>query len=208
MRGGEGSEVVDLEICAGVGDEREAGGVGFGESVEREGDDGLNDLFLRLGLDAVARHAATEFDLDLLHAFFAERLAPSARRSSSASPPVKSGGDHGDAQQLFLEERHSERAHEDGFERGMRVLDGRASLASLDVRIHHFADDGAGANERHLHDDVVKAFGMQARQAGHLRAAFDLEHADGVGLLQGGVDSGIVGRQVRESKPLRDSGRG
>src|ERR1700751_727688 len=44
---GEGGEVSDFEKCAGVGDEGEAGGMGFGESVERERADELGDLILR-----------------------------------------------------------------------------------------------------------------------------------------------------------------
>ena len=57
---------------------------------------------------------------------------------------------------------------------------------------------GPGRYDGHLHDDVVKALGTQARQAGHLGAAFHLEHADGVGPLQGVVNRGIAGGQLRE----------
>src|ERR1035437_7229005 len=64
--------------------------------------------------------------------------------------------------------------------------------------MHHFADDGAGADERHLHHDIVKADWFHARQTGHLRAAFHLEHADGVGLLERREDGGVVGRKLRE----------
>ena len=64
--------------------------------------------------------------------------------------------------------------------------------------MHHFPDDGAGPDDRHLHHDVVKAHRLHARQAGHLRAAFHLEHADRVGLLQRREDGGVVGRKLRE----------
>ena len=64
--------------------------------------------------------------------------------------------------------------------------------------IHHLADDGAGADDGDLHHDVVETLGAQARKARHLRAAFDLEHADGVGLLQGGIDLRIVGGKMRQ----------
>ena len=64
--------------------------------------------------------------------------------------------------------------------------------------MHHFADDGAGADDRHLHHDVVEPLRAHARQAGHLRAALHLEHADGVGLLQSFEDRRVVGRQVRQ----------
>ena len=64
--------------------------------------------------------------------------------------------------------------------------------------MHHFADDRAGPDDGHLHHDVVKRARLHARQAGHLRAAFHLKHADGVGLLQGGENGGIVLRQMRQ----------
>ena len=64
--------------------------------------------------------------------------------------------------------------------------------------MHHLAHDGAGPDDGHLHHDVVKTARHHARQRGHLRAALHLEHADGVGLLQGFENRRIVLRQVRE----------
>ena len=81
---------------------------------------------------------------------------------------------------------------------GMKIFGRLESLAALQIGIHHFPDDGSGANNRDLHDDIVETFGVQARQAGHLRAAFDLKHADRVRLLQRGIDGGIVRRQMAE----------
>ena len=66
----------------------------------------------------------------------------------------------------------------------MRIGDGFASLAALEKRIHHLANNGAGANDGDLHHDVVEPFRAQARQTRHLRAAFDLKHPDRVGFLQ------------------------
>ena len=80
----------------------------------------------------------------------------------------------------------------------MRIGDVFAPLAALQKRIHHLADDRAGADDRHLHHDVVKLFRTQARQARHLRAAFHLEQADGVGLLQRGIYRRIVLRKMRQ----------
>ena len=65
-------------------------------------------------------------------------------------------------------------------------------------RIHHLSDDRAGANDRHLHDDVVKTLRAQTRQGRHLRAAFYLKQTDGVGLLQRGIDLRIVLRKMSE----------
>src|SRR5262245_32136823 len=42
-RAGELGEVVALQICAGISDQREAGGVRFWKSVESEGRDGADD---------------------------------------------------------------------------------------------------------------------------------------------------------------------
>jgi hypothetical protein len=50
--------------------------------------------------------------------------------------------------------------------------------------MHHLADDGARADDGDLDDEVVEAVGAVAREGGHLRAALDLEHADGVGALE------------------------
>src|SRR5215471_12459790 len=80
----------------------------------------------------------------------------------------------------------------------MGIGDGLASLAAFEERINHLTDDRAGTDDRYLHYDVVKALRAKTRQAGHLRAALDLEHANGVRFLQGGVNQWIIGRQVRE----------
>ena len=111
---------------------------------------------------------------------------------------MKFGRDHGDAQQLLLKQRHAERALEDRLEAGMRILDRRFSLPPVEERFDHAADDRAGTDDRHLHDDVVELLRRVARQRRHLRAALHLEHADGVGLVQHLVDARVVLRQVRE----------
>ena len=80
---------------------------------------------------------------------------------------------------------------------GCGVSDRLAPAAAVDVRVHHVAHDGPGADDGHLHHQVVEALGLDARQGGHLGAALHLEHADGVRLAQHGVHRGVVGRQVR-----------
>ena len=59
--------MVITEICRSVDNQGEAGGVGFGKSVERERGDGAYDILLCLAGDAVFRHAASQTDLDRLH---------------------------------------------------------------------------------------------------------------------------------------------
>ncbi len=53
--------------------------------------------------------------------------------------------------------------------------------------MHRSALNGSGANERHFDHEVVEATRLEARQRGHLRARFDLEHTHGVGAAQHGV---------------------
>ena len=60
--------------------------------------------------------------------------------------------------------------------------------------MHHAALDGARAHDGHLDDQIVEALGKHARQHGHLRAGFDLEHAYGVGALDHRVDLGVLRR--------------
>ena len=78
----------------------------------------------------------------------------------------------------------------------MRVRYVFAALAPLNKRIDHLPDNRPRANNRHLHHDVIETLRAQARQAGHLRAALDLEHADGVGFLQSGINLRIIRRQM------------
>ena len=70
--------------------------------------------------------------------------------------------------------------------------------APVQVGMHHLADNWTRPNDRHFDDDVVERGWLEARQRRHLRARFDLEDADRVGLLQHFEDSGIVLREMRE----------
>ena len=69
----EGRRMVDFEVAAGVGDESEAGGVRFRETVEGEGGDRLDDLVLGRTDDAAHLHSLPQPSLD---------RPPSARRSA------------------------------------------------------------------------------------------------------------------------------
>ncbi len=84
----EGGGVVGLELGAGVGDQGEARGVRFGEAVEGEGGDALHDLLL--ALPEIPRSVMPRRRRPTIACIRStERLEPMARRSSSASPPVK-----------------------------------------------------------------------------------------------------------------------
>ena len=57
---------------------------------------------------------------------------------------------------------------------------------------------GPGPDERDLDREVVDRLGLRAQQALHLRAALDLERADGVGRLDLGEHGRVVERDARE----------
>src|SRR5271156_5294176 len=56
-RAGERSQITHFEISGCVSNQREAGGVGFREAIEREGGNVLNDGCLGGCIEAVFRHA-------------------------------------------------------------------------------------------------------------------------------------------------------
>ena len=94
--------------------------------------------------------------------------------------------------------RHTERALQDRLQIGMRIGHRLAAVAAVEVRMHHLPDDRSRPDDRHLDDEVVEVVRLHARQRRHLRAALDLEDADGVGGAQHGVGLRIVWRQVRQ----------
>ena len=62
--------------------------------------------------------------------------------------------------------------------------------------MHHVALDRAGANDRHLNNDIVECPRFEPRQHRHLRPRFDLERAQRVGLADHGIGRGILGRHA------------
>src|SRR5579859_3449274 len=193
----ESAEVVAFQIGAGVGEKRETRGMRFRKSIERERSDGLDYFLLNFGSDSVFFHAAAKLYFDVFHARFGAFKTKGATQFLRFASREASG-DHGHAQELFLKKRHAQRARENGFERWVKAFHRFASLAAFQIRMNHFANDRPGPNDRDLHHNVVKAFWSQTRQAGHLRAAFDLKHAHGVRFLQSIVNSRIIRRQTAE----------
>src|SRR5271166_4673600 len=88
----------------------------------------------------------------------------------------------------------------------MQTLSRLAALSAAQKWVQHLADNWSGPDDGHLHHDVVEALGAQARQTGHLRAAFHLKEADGVGVLQRLVDQRVVLWEMREVHSLRVRG--
>ena len=85
------------------------------------------------------------------------------------------------------------------FGRRRGIVDLLVAVAAPQIGMHHVALDRAGPHDRHLDDEIVEFARPQTRQHVHLRAAFHLEHADGVGLAQHVVDGRIFARHVARS---------
>src|SRR5436853_4797041 len=108
-----------------------------------------------MSVDALTCHASTQLGLVLRHPRLAslesERAAQLLRLGSA-----EAGGHHRHAQELLLEERHAERAAQDGLEAGMRVRHRLAAPPTPDVGMNHVADDRSGADDRDLDHEVVE----------------------------------------------------
>ena len=82
----------------------------------------------------------------------------------------------------------------------VRIL-AKPSLA-IEVGVDGAALDRPGANERHLHRQVVEVLRQRARQHLHLRPRLDLKDACRLGVLDGVVDLGVVEADAREVEAL------
>ena len=69
---------------------------------------------------------------------------------------------------------------EDRLQAGVEVGHGFEALLAAQVRVDRVPLDGARADDRHLHDQVVQVRRPRLGQRLHLRPALDLEHAHGV----------------------------
>jgi len=81
------------------------------------------------------------------------------------------------------------------------------ALAAFDVRVDGSALDRARADERDLDRQVVEVLRPRTKQALHLRAALDLEVADGVRALDLPVDGPVIERDAREVDRLAAQAR-
>ena len=167
-------------------------GVAFRKAVFAKAQHLLKNGLCEFGAVAACLHAADQRALEPVHAALA---LPGGHGPAQVvgHAGAKARRDHGDLHHLFLKDGHAQRARQGGFEFGFFQLQRLAvppPLARLQVGVHHAALDGAGAHDGHLDHQVVEHARLQARQHAHLRAAFDLEHAHGVG----GTDHVVGGR--------------
>src|SRR4051812_20253496 len=106
--------------------------------------------------------------------------------------------DHGDAQELLLEERDAKGSLQDGSQAFVEIGHLFTSGASRQVRMNHITLDWAGTDDGDLDDHIIKAGWLQSRQGGHLRAAFDLEYANSIRLLHHLKGGGVIRRNSGE----------
>src|SRR5688500_12383209 len=62
--------------------------------------------------------------------------------------------------------------------------------------MYHVSLNRAWSYNRYFDHQVIKAFWPQSWQHGHLRAAFDLEHTDGIGMTDHLIDCRIILRNI------------
>ena len=194
--------IVVAQPCRLVGEQAERGGVRLREPEAREADERVEDAVGHLLGDALRDRALDEarpVRLERLVAPLAAHRAPQPFRLADREPRERDR----DVEHLVLEHDDAERRGEWLAERLVRDSEDERRVLSqpaamLDVGVHGLALDRSGPDERDLDREVVDRLGLRAEQALHLRAALDLEHADGVGRLDLGEDGGIVERDARE----------
>src|SRR5690606_27169485 len=196
---GEGGRFVAFEPAAGVGEQGEAGGVGFGEAVIAEALDLLEDALGKLQGVAPLKHALGEF--------FPVRCqaAPALPGGHGAAQLVcftrrVAGGNYGYLHDLFLEQGYAEGTLEHFFQRRGWIADLFISMPTAQVGMHHVPLDRAGADDGYFDDQVVELLWPQSGQHAHLGSGLDLEYAYGVGPADHLVGRLVIRRDGRQGQ--------
>ena len=196
-RGGEHVRIVFFQPGGHVNQQGEAGGMAFREPVIAEAFDLAETALGKVALVAVRNHSLDQFFLEHVNgAGMAEGGHGTAQLVGLGRGEV--GGDDGDLHGLFLEQRHAM-----GFRKHVAQFFGRVlglflAVPAAQIGMHHVALDRAGADDGDFDDEIVERPRLQARQHGHLGAAFDLKDAYRIRLAQHVVDGGIAGRHGGE----------
>ena len=200
-RRGEDVGIAALHPARGIDDQREARRVALGEAVFAEALDLAETALGEFALVAARDHALDHLDLKGL-----DRAGAAEGRHRAAQlvgfGGREAGGDDGDLHRLFLEQRHAERLAEHRLQLRRRIDRRLEPLAAAQIGMDHVALNWPGADDRHFDDEVVEILRPEPRQHRHLRAALDLEHADGVGALDHRVDASLFRRDRGERQPL------
>ena len=185
-----------------VGEDGERRRVGLGEAEVGEADQLREDGPDRLVVDAAGAGAVAELlpegDHRLAAALAAHRAAQRLRLAGG-----EAGERHRHLEHLLLEDHHAERLPQAVGQQGVVVGRLEVGVVPLHAPVLHVWVDGAaadrpGADEGDLDGEVVEVLGPGLQEALHLGAALDLEHADGVGVLDLGVDGRVGEPDARE----------
>ena len=196
--------VAALEPRRSVDEQREARRVTFRKAVFAESLD-LAEAALGEIARVIPRHHPFDH-LGLEHADGAGALEGCHGAAQLVGfPRREAAGDDGDLHRLLLEQGNAERLVEDGFELLRRIGHRLDSLPAAQIGMHHVPLDRAWAHNRDFDDEIIELLRLEPRQHRHLRAAFDLKHAERVRALQHAINGGVFFRnrsQREESLPI------
>ena len=183
--------MVFLDPCRNINEMGKARGMAFGKAVGAEALNLLEAASGEIRLIAARHHAAHEFVLEIVDG------ADIAKGRHGAAQAIGFFGrefrrHNGKLHRLFLKQRNALRLAEHVVElirlamlrRGRRIFDLLGATAPSEIGVNHVALNGAGTHDRHFNDEIIEIPGLQPWQHVHLRPAFHLEHANGIGLLQ------------------------
>ena len=190
--------MMPLQPSGDVHQQGEAGGVGFGKAVFAKALDLLEDPLGELAAVAAGQHAVHQLALEGLQA-----AAPLPGGHRPAQLVRLAGGEagrhHGELDHLLLENGNAQGAFQHPAHGVVGIGDGLFASAAAQVGVNHVALDRPWPHQRHFDHQIVEVLRLQARQHGHLRPRFHLEHAYAVGPLQHGVGGRILRRNVRHA---------
>ena len=169
----------------------------FGEAVRAKTFDLAETPLGKVGIIAVLAHALEKAVAKLADiAVFLE----GGQRAAEAIGFFwrEARADDGDLHGLFLKQRHAHGLAQHLAQRVGREGDFLFPVATADIGVNHVALDRAGADDGDLDHQVIEGARLHAGQEVHLRAGFDLKHANAVGLAEHVIDGGVLGRQRGE----------
>ena len=189
--------MVPLQPGAGVHQIGEADRVTLREAVVGEGGELEVDVVGQLAGDPALGHPPVEPILQLGHPGGGP-LGPHRPAQLVRLRRVEAGHVDRQLHQLLLEQRHAQRLVQGVGHQRVRVPPLLLLVLAPDVRVHRAALDRAGADQRHLHHQVVELPGFEPGQGGHLRPALHLEHTHRVGPAEHVVDLFVLQVQGAE----------
>ncbi len=185
--------MIPFDPRAGVDKQCERSGVAFGKAVFAKPLDLVEAALGEIALVSVGQHSINHL---LLKLFDTARVPP---RGHCAAQLVGFSGcesrrDHRHFHRLLLKEWNTERLAKYRLQFGLGKTYRLNPVPAAQVGMNHIALDRAGSDNRDLNHQVIEFARAQPREHGHLRPAFDLKDADGVGVADHHVNAGVFGR--------------